>query len=67
MKTKTCTLAELKKEIVSTYGTKRTAPLHAFHHAVTNVDRNYRQYCKSDEQFSKLQSWVNDYYINCGN
>ena len=59
----TYTLAELKNEIKAAYGTKRNQSSFAFHEAVSNIDRNYRIFCKSDKAFNSLRSWAQDYYV----
>lgn len=62
MTTETYTLKELKNEIILAHGTKKEAPSYAYHEAVTNVKRNYRQYCKDVAQYNKLLNWVRGYY-----
>lgn len=60
--TQTYTLAELKNEIKLAYGTKREAGSYAQHEATSNIDRNYRQYCKNDKAFKSLSEWAWKYY-----
>lgn len=62
MATETYTLQELKNDIKETHGTKKEAPSYAQHEASSNIDRNYRKYCKSDKAFQSLREWAWKYY-----
>tara|TARA_R110002020_G_scaffold96724_3_gene231296 strand:- start:1805 stop:1999 length:195 start_codon:yes stop_codon:yes gene_type:complete len=62
METETLSLTKLKAEIKSVHGFRRDAILSTQHNAVTNIDRNYRKYCKSDSDFRDLKNWAWEYY-----